>query len=143
MEICRSDDEISGKSTVIAESSKSNVVNDNMMKDSTSSCDNEARESHNILELDPPKISTSSECISQPHPSVDKISLNAPDADNVESCSELAYFKCLGQLRNCSEKITNLVSSSTNGSVIHYESAFSEVKELCKEILATTQKPRI
>jgi hypothetical protein len=42
MEICRSDDE-SGKSTVIAESSKSNVVNDNMMKDSTSSCDNETR----------------------------------------------------------------------------------------------------
>ena len=84
MEICRSDDE-SGKSTVIAESSKSNVVNDNMMKDSTSSCDNETRESHNILELDPPKISTSSECTSQPHPSVDKISLNAPHADNVES----------------------------------------------------------
>ena len=49
MEICRSDDEISGKSTVIAESSKSNVVNDNMMKDSTSSCDNETCESHNIL----------------------------------------------------------------------------------------------
>ena len=138
MEICQSDDE-SGKSTVITESSKSNVVNDNIMKDSTSSCDNETRESHNILELDPPKISTSSECTSQPHQNVDKISPNVPDADNVESCSE-AYFKCLGQLRNCSKKITNLVSSSTNGSVIHYKSAFSKVKELCKEILATTQE---
>ena len=31
------------------------------------------------------------------------------------------------------------MSSGTNGSVIHYESAFTEVKELCKEILATTQ----
>ena len=76
--------------------------------------------------------------VSQPHPSVDEISPNAPDADHVESCSE-EYFRCLGKLRNCSEKITEIVSSGTNGSVIHYESAFTEVKELCKEILATTQ----
>ena len=77
--------------------------------------------------------------ISQPHPSVDEISPNAPDVDHVESCSEVLYFRCLGQLRNCSMKITEIVSRGTNGFLIHYESAFTEVKGLCKEILATTQ----
>ena len=122
----------------ISLNSGSNVVNDNMTKDSTSSCENRTRESHNILAFDPPNIFTLSECISQPYPSVDEISPNAPNADHVESCSG-AYFRCLGQLRNCSEKITDIVSSGTNGYVIHYESAFTEVKELCKEILAIIQ----
>ena len=63
-----------------------------MTKDSTSSCENRTRESHNILAFDPPNIFTLSECICQPHPSVDEISPNAPDADHVESCSE-AYFR--------------------------------------------------
>ena len=145
MEICQSDDPDTegGKSTVIIENayflnSGSNILNDNMTKDSTSSCENKTCEPHNTLELDPPNISTLSECISQPHPSVDEISPNAPDPDHVESCAE-AYFRCLGQLRNCSEKITDIVSSGINGSLLHYESAFTEVKELCKEILATTQ----
>ena len=124
----------SGKSTVITENafflnSGSNIVNDNVTKDSTSSSENKTCEPHNILEFDPPTISTLSECISQPH---------SPDADLVESCSE-AYFRCLGQLRNCSEKFADIVSSGTNCSLIHYGLAFTEVKELCKEILATTQ----
>ena len=103
-----------------------------MTKDSTSSCEKKTCEPQNILEFDPPTISTLIECISQPHPSVDEISPNAPDADLVESCSE-AYFRCLGQLRNYSEKFTDIVSSGTNGSLIHYGLAFTEVKELCKQ----------
>ena len=145
MDICRSDDPDtqSDKSTVNAENafflnSGSNVVNNNTTKDSTSSCENEAHESRNILEFDPTNISTLSESTSQTHLYVDEISPNEPDADNVESCSE-AYFRCLGQLRNCSEKINDIVSNGTNVTVIHYESAFTEVEELCKEILVTTQ----
>ena len=120
MDICRSDDPDteSDKSTVNAENafflnSGSNVVNNNTTKDSTSSCENEAHESRNILEFDPTNISMFSECTSQTHSYVDEISPNEPDADNVESCSE-AYFRCLGQLRNCSEKINDIVSNGTN-----------------------------
>ena len=66
------------------------------------------------------------------------------NAVNVESFSE-SYFKCLGQLRHCSEKITDLVNSVTNASVIHYESAFTEVKDTCEEIIplpSAKRRPR-
>ena len=70
MEICQSDDPDteSGKYTVITENafflnSGSNVVNDNMTKDLTSSYENKTCEPHNILEFDPPNISMLSECI--------------------------------------------------------------------------------
>ena len=62
MKICQSDypDTESGKSLAITESvflnSGSNVVNDNMTKDSTSSCENKTCEPHNILKFDPPKF---------------------------------------------------------------------------------------
>ena len=47
----------------------------------------------------------------------------------VKSLSEL-LFESLGKLRNCSEKIVNLVTSATNSTVIDYASAFTEVKDI-------------
>ena len=46
----------------------------------------------------------------------------------------------MGKLRNCSEKIVNLVTSATNSTVIDYASAFTEVKDTCKDILAATKQ---
>ena len=57
----------------------------------------------------------------------------------VKSLSEL-LFESLGKLRNCSEKIVNLVTSATNSTVIDYASAFTEVKDTCKDILAATKQ---
>ena len=48
-------------------------------------------------------------------------------------------FDSLGKLRNCSEKIVNLVTSATN-IVIDYVPAFAEVKDTCKDILAATKQ---
>ena len=44
-----------------------------------------------------------------------------------------SYFPCLGKLRYCSEKITDLVNNAANTSVIHYESAFTQVRGICQE----------
>ena len=49
-----------------------------------------------------------------------------------ESLSK-SYFTCLGKLRYCFEKITNLVNNAANTSVIHYESVFTEVRDICRE----------
>ena len=49
-----------------------------------------------------------------------------------ESLSK-SYFTCLGRLRYCSEKITDLVNNAAITSVIHYESAFTEVRDICRE----------
>ena len=57
----------------------------------------------------------------------------------VKSLSEL-LFESLGKLCNCSEKIVNLVTSATNSTVIDYASAFTEVKDTCKDILAATKQ---
>ena len=54
----------------------------------------------------------------------------------VKSLSELL----LGKLRNCSEKIVNLVTTATNSTVIDYASAFTEVKDTCKDVLAATKQ---
>ena len=58
--------------------------------------------------------------------------------DHVESCPK-AYFKCLGRQQNCSEKFFQPNKQSYMWLCVHYESAFTEVNELCKEVLATTQ----
>ena len=44
-----------------------------------------------------------------------------------------SYFTCLGKLRYCSEKMTDLVNNAANTSVIHYESAFTQVRDICQE----------
>lgn len=69
---------------------------------------------------------------------------NLPVTDreaNAESFSE-SYFKCIGQLRHCSEKIADLVNGAVNSSVIHYESAFTEIKDTCEEIKTLLHTPQ-
>ena len=57
----------------------------------------------------------------------------------VKSLSEL-LFESLGKLRNCLEKIVNLVTSAPNSTVIDYASAFTGVKDTCKDISAATKQ---
>ena len=38
------------------------------------------------------------------------------------------------------KKIVNLVTSATNSTVIDYASAFTEVKDTCKDVLAATKQ---
>ena len=60
-------------------------------------------------------------------------SSNSPmSTTNGESLSK-SYFTCLGLLRYCSEKITDLVNNAKNTSVINYESVFTEVRDFCQE----------
>jgi hypothetical protein len=59
--------------------------------------------------------------------------LNSVPTQIGESLSE-SYFMCLGQQRYCSDKITYLVNNATHTSVIHYESAFTEVRDTCEKI---------
>ena len=57
--------------------------------------------------------------------------LRASEAD----VSQFPLTDLATSIRHCSEKITDLVNSVTNASVIHYESAFTEVKDTCEEII--------
>ncbi len=65
--------------------------------------------------------------------SVDETTTSTQGVD-VKTIPEL-FFKSLGQLCHCSDKIMNLVTRATNSAVIHYTSAFIEIKYRCKEIL--------
>ena len=70
--------------------------------------------------------------------SVDETTTSTQGVD-VKTIPEL-FFKSLGQLCHCSDKIMNLVTRATNSAVIHYTSAFMEIKYRCKEILALAQQ---
>ncbi len=70
--------------------------------------------------------------------SVDETPTSTQGVD-VKTLSEL-FFESLGQLRHCSDKIMILVTGATNSAVIHYTSAFMEIKDACKEILALAQQ---
>ena len=70
--------------------------------------------------------------------SVDETPTSTQSVD-VKTLSEL-FFESLSQLRHCSDKIMNLVTGATNSAVVHYTSAFMEIKDTCKEILALEQQ---
>ena len=72
--------------------------------------------------------------------SVDETPTSTQSVD-VKTLSEL-FFESLGQLRHCSDEIMNLVTGATNSAVVHYTctSAFMEIKDTCKEILALEQQ---
>jgi hypothetical protein len=94
--------------------------------------------SQEILELIESTTDDNQVFAQQSHENIEKIPATKQDLP-VKPLSEL-LFECLGQLRHCSGKIINLVTGATNGAVIHYESAFMEVKDTCKEVLALTQQ---
>jgi hypothetical protein len=73
--------------------------------------------------------------------SVDETTTSTQGVD-VKTIPEL-FFESLGQLCHCSDKIMNLVTRATNSAVIHYTSAFIEIKYRCKEILALAQQTMI